>query len=51
MAEYRLSKAVWKWIPSRRKKRERYRKTWGDNIRRAMNERKLEEEQALNREE
>lgn len=51
MAEYRLSKAVWKWISSRRKKRERYRRTWGDNIRKAMNERKLEEEQALNKEE
>lgn len=50
MAEYRLSKAVWKWISSRRKKRERYRRTWGGN-RRVMNERKLEEEQALNKEE
>lgn len=41
MAEKRLPKIVMDWIPPERKKRERPRRSWGENIRKAMNERNL----------
>lgn len=51
MADKRLHKTIWEWIPLRRRKQGRPRRTWGDNIKRALSERGLVEEQALNREE
>jgi hypothetical protein len=45
MAEERLTKIALKWIPKHKRARERPKKNWMEGIRKAMNERNLNEGQ------
>jgi hypothetical protein len=51
MQEERLPKLIMEWIPGKRRKRERSRKTWLEGVRAAMKTRNLEADQWLNRKE
>jgi len=45
MAEERLSKIALKWMPNQKRARGRPKKNWMESIRKAMNERNLNEGQ------
>jgi hypothetical protein len=51
MQEKRLPKLIMEWIPGKRRKRGRPRKTWMEGVRAAMETRHLEADQWLNRKE
>jgi hypothetical protein len=51
MQEDRLRKLIMEWIPGKRRKRGRPRKTWMECVRAAMKTRHLETDQWLNRKE
>jgi hypothetical protein len=51
MQEERLPKLITEWIPGKRRKRGRPRKTWMEGVRAAMKTRHLEVDQWLNRKE
>jgi hypothetical protein len=51
MQEERLPKLIMEWIPGKRRKRGRPRKTWMEGVRAAMKTRHLEADQWLNRKE
>jgi hypothetical protein len=51
MQEERLLKLIMEWIPRKRRKRGRPRKTWMEGVRAAMKTRHLEADQWLNRKE
>jgi len=51
MQEERLPKLIMEWIPGKRRKRGRPRKTWMEGVGAAMKTRHLEEDQWLNRNE
>lgn len=50
MDDNRWPKKLFRWVPPGKKKRGRPRRSWNEGIRRAMNERNLDEEMAQNRE-
>jgi hypothetical protein len=45
MAEKRLPRIALRWIPEQSRARERPKKNWMEGIRKAMNERNLQEDQ------
>jgi hypothetical protein len=49
MQEERIPKLIMEWIPGKRRKRGRPRKTWMEGVRAAMKTRHLEADQRLNR--
>ena len=49
MAEGRLPKIAWKWMPKQKKARGRPKKNWMRGIRKAMNERNVNEGQWVDR--
>jgi hypothetical protein len=51
MAEDRIPKLIKEWIPEKRRKRGRPRKTWMEGVQAAMTARNLEQDQWRNREE
>jgi hypothetical protein len=51
MQEERLPKLIMEWIPGKRRKRGRPRRTWMEGVRAAMKTRHLETNQWLNRKE
>ena len=51
MQEERLPKLIMEWIPEERRKRGRPRKTWMEEVQAAMEKRRLETDQWLNRKE
>jgi len=51
MRDERLPKLIMEWIPGKRRKRGRPRKTWMEGVRAAMKTRHLEADQCLNRKE